>query len=104
MLDQIIRPELMKMLIWHIAIQTGFQVNPGKFGKHFQQYLEPELWDLLLTTYTDADYKNTWRGHQQMCILFRNTAHHVADHFQFTYPHQSDTRVSAYLSNIKNAM
>ena len=38
MLDQIVRDQLMKMLVWYIGIQTQFSSNPGKFGKHFQQY------------------------------------------------------------------
>ena len=46
----------MKMLRWHIGVQTGFARNPGKLGKYLQHYLEPNLWDSLLKTYADADY------------------------------------------------
>jgi aminoglycoside 6-adenylyltransferase len=47
MLDQVDREELMKMLKWYIGIRTGFSKNPGKFGKYFEKYLEPNLWVLL---------------------------------------------------------
>jgi len=29
MLDEVVRPELMKMLAWYIGAQTGFKINPG---------------------------------------------------------------------------
>ncbi|MAT41703.1 MAG: aminoglycoside adenylyltransferase [Anaerolineaceae bacterium] len=98
MLDLIVRPELIKMLTWYIGVQTNFKVNPGSCGKYFQKYLEPSLWDMLLSTYADADYKNTWVAHQQMCLLFRKTALRIAEYYQFEYPHQDDARVSDYLN------
>ena len=47
MLDVFAREQLMKMLRWHIGVKTRFSRNPGKLGKYFQQYLEPELWNML---------------------------------------------------------
>ena len=45
--DEVVREQLMKMLTWHIGVKTDFQVSPGKLGKYFQKYLEPEVWELL---------------------------------------------------------
>jgi aminoglycoside 6-adenylyltransferase len=101
MLDQAAREQLLKMLTWHIGVKTRFSRNPGKFGKYFQQYLEPELWNMLQKTYADAGYDNTWEALFVMCHLFRIAASRVADHFGFSYPHDDDKKVSAHLQHVR---
>lgn len=101
MLDQVVREQLMKMLTWHIGVKTQFLRNPGKLGKYFRQYLEPELWDMLLKTYADASYENTWEALYTTCNLFRMTAIRVAEHFGFDYPHGDDEKVSAHLQHVR---
>jgi aminoglycoside 6-adenylyltransferase len=102
MLDQFVREQLMKMLGWHIGVQTRFSQNPGKFGKYYQKYLEPELWDLLLRTYPDASYEHTWEALFRMGDLFRRAALPVARHFGFEYPHADDQRVTAHLRHVQS--
>jgi aminoglycoside 6-adenylyltransferase len=101
MLDQFVREQLMKMLTWHIGLKTQFLRNLGKYGKYFKQYLEPELWDMLLETYSDASYSNTWEALHTMCDLFRIMALPVAEHFGFAYPHGDDERVRAHLNHVR---
>ena len=48
MLDEYVREQLMKMLVWYVGVQTGFSQCPGKLGKYLERFLEPELWQLLL--------------------------------------------------------
>lgn len=102
MLDEIVRVELMKMLTWHIGIETNFAKNAGKYGKYFQEYLAPERWEMLLQTYSDANHENTWRALFAMCELFRQTAGEVAAHFHFEYPRGEDARVTAYLECVQS--
>jgi aminoglycoside 6-adenylyltransferase len=102
MLDQILREQLLKMLAWHIGVKTHFSKNPGKYGKYYRQYLEPELWNLLLATYTDASYESTWQALHTMGDLFRTVALQVAEHFGFDYPHGDDDRVSAHLQYVQS--
>ncbi|MBN1147237.1 MAG: aminoglycoside 6-adenylyltransferase [Anaerolineales bacterium] len=101
MLDEAVREQLMKMLTWYIGVKTRFSRNPGKFGKYFEQYLEPELWDMLLKTYSDASYENTWEALYMACNLFRMAAMRVAEHFGFDYPVGDDQRVSAHLQHVR---
>jgi aminoglycoside 6-adenylyltransferase len=82
MLDQVLREQLMKMLAWHIGVQTGFRRNPGKFGKHFQRYLEPEMWRMVEATYAGANYDHTWDALFAMCDLFERIAVPVAGSFR----------------------
>jgi aminoglycoside 6-adenylyltransferase len=101
MFDQVVREQLMRMLTWYVGMQTQFSRNPGKLGKYFKQYLEPELWDMLQKTYADAGYDNTWQALFAMCALFRRIATRVAEHFGFDYPHGDDERVSAHLEHVR---
>jgi aminoglycoside 6-adenylyltransferase len=101
MFDTVVREQLMKMLTWYIGVKTQFSRNPGKFGKYFQYYLEPELWELLQKTYSDANYDNTWDALFMMGDLFRITAIRVADHFKFNYHHLEDKNVSTHLKYVR---
>jgi len=100
--DVYVREQLMKMLTWHIGVKTDFKVSPGKLGKYFEKYLEPELWDMLLKTYADASYENTWNALFTMRDLFRKVAVPMAEHFGFEYPFDDDRRVSAHLEHVRS--
>jgi aminoglycoside 6-adenylyltransferase len=102
MMDHFIRDQLMKMLVWHMGVKTGFRKNPGKFGKYFQQYLDPDLWDVLLRTYPDARVENVWDALFTMGSLFRRVAFQLADRYGFVYPLEDDQRVSSYLAQIRD--
>ena len=101
MLDQHVREELMKMLVWHAGMKAGFTCNPGKYGKYLQKFLAPELWEMLLKTYADASYAHTWEALFAMCALFRKVAREVAEHFGFDYPHTDDQKVTAHLEHVR---
>jgi len=100
MLDQYVREQLEKMLRWYIGMHTGFAVSVGKMGKYFEKYLEPELWQMLLQTYSDADYEHTYQALLTMGELFRKIAIPVAEHFGYEYPYGDDERVSAHLCHV----
>jgi aminoglycoside 6-adenylyltransferase len=102
LLDGAVREQLMKMLVWHVGIQTEFTSGPGKFGKHLKEHLDPALWSMLENTYADASYEKTWKSLHTMGDLFRIIATGVAEHFQFEYPHDDDRRVSAYLRHVQS--
>jgi len=100
-MDHFVRGQLMKMITWHIGLRTQFSRNPGKFGKHFQQYLDPELWEMLQKTYSDAGYESTWEALYTACDLFRRLAIQVGEHSGFDYLHEDDERVSAHLRHVR---
>jgi len=102
MLDLYVREQLDKMLAWYIGIRTDYKESPGKMGKYFEKFLEPELWQMLLRTYSDADYDHTWDALLAMGELFRRVAIRVAEHYGFTYPHGDDQRVSNHLRHVRH--
>jgi len=101
MLDQVIRVELLKMLTWYVGVKSQFLRNPGSFGKHFDKFLEPELWTLLQETYSDASYENMWNALYAMGHLFGITASHVGERCGFDYPLTDDEKVSAHLRHVQ---
>lgn len=100
--DDYIRWQLMKMLEWYVGIRTDFTKSPGKSGKYLRQYLGPELWNMLLATYSDADYDKTWDALETMCELFSLTAQRVAKHFGFEYFVSDEQNVIAHLKHVRN--
>jgi aminoglycoside 6-adenylyltransferase len=100
--DGFVRPQLMKMLTWYVGMNTQFSRSPGKYGKYLKQYLEPELWDMLEKTYSDAGYESTWEALSTMCNLFRITAIRVAEHDSFEYPYGDDERVSTHVQYVRS--
>jgi aminoglycoside 6-adenylyltransferase len=100
-LDHTVRDQLMKMIIWYVGMKVEFSQSAGKVGRHLEHYLEPELWALLLRTYSDADYDRTWTALETMCDLFKRTGVLVAGHFGYDYPQLDDERVRAHLRHVR---
>jgi aminoglycoside 6-adenylyltransferase len=101
-LDQVVREQLLRMVTWHAGVRTGFACNPGKCGKHLERFLEPDLWEQLLTTYADASPAKTWEALLAMGRLFRRVGLSVAGHFGFVYPIGDDERVMAHLAHVRS--
>jgi aminoglycoside 6-adenylyltransferase len=102
MLEDAVRPELMKMLVWYFGIRTSFKKSPGKAGKYLKAGLDTVTWADLEATYSDAKFEHIWEALFVMNKLFRHIACMVASAFEFNYPQGDDDRVSAYLLRIKN--
>jgi aminoglycoside 6-adenylyltransferase len=82
-------------------VNTGFRHSPGYGRRHLRRYIEPDLWGMLESTYSDASSDRTWEALHVMCDLFRLVATSVAEHFDFEYPRSDDERVSAHLKQVR---
>jgi aminoglycoside 6-adenylyltransferase len=102
MLDQAARDELMKMLSWHVGVQTDFSRNLGGLGKHMQEHLDPAHWQLLTKTYAGGSCEETWNALFAMCELFRRLGVTTAEHFGYEYPEGEDKMVSAHLTRVRS--
>jgi len=102
MLDNVIREQLMKMLVWYFGIKTNFKKSPGKYGKYIKGNIEPKIWAELERTYSDANFDHIWEALFTMENLFRSISKVVASNFGFRYPQQDDDNVSVHLRRIKN--
>ncbi|CAM3894413.1 aminoglycoside adenylyltransferase [Bacillus luti] len=101
MLDGPVRDMLIVMLEWHIGMKTDFTVNTGKFGKHFEQYFEKDMWEYFKQTFSNADYENVWESFFVMGDLFRAVANEIAKTYGYQYPQDDDEKVTSYLKHVK---
>lgn len=102
LMDQVIREQLMMMLTWYAGMKSGYAINIGKFGKNLKSCLEPEVWDELMKTYSDAKIDRTWCALETFCVLFRKIAVRVAEQFGYAYPYDDDRRVFTHLRHVRN--
>ncbi|CKF40456.1 aminoglycoside 6-adenylyltansferase [Bacillus paranthracis] len=101
MLDGPVRDMFIIMLEWHIGMKTDFTVNAGKFGKHFEQYFEGEMWEQFKQTFSNAEYENIWESFFVMGDLFREVANEIANTYGYRYPQDDDDKVTNYLKHVK---
>lgn len=99
--DRFARDMLFEMIKWYIGIKTNFSISAGKFGKYFKEYLEDEIWDMYIKTYSDCNYDSLWQSLFMAGNLFRTIGGDVAEHYGFNYPYGDDERVTAHLRHIK---
>lgn len=100
MLEGPVRDMFIVMLEWHIGMKTDFTVNTGKFGKHFEQYIEEDMWEQFKRTFSNAEYENIWESFFVMGDLFREVANEIANTYEYQYP-QDDDKVTNYLKHVK---
>lgn len=96
-----VREMLMTMLNWHIGIRTDFKVSTGKGGKNIQKYVESHVWNKLVRTYPDGNYKNIWQSLFNMCDLFEKLSIEISQTFDFDLPDYRKN-VLPYLEHIEN--
>ncbi|RWS42791.1 aminoglycoside 6-adenylyltransferase [Bacillus mycoides] len=101
MLEGPMRDMLIVMLEWHIGMKTNFTVNTGKFGKHFEQYVEKDMWEQFKKTFSNAEYENIWESFFVMGDLFREVANEIANTYGYQYPQDDDDKVTNYLKHVK---
>ena len=73
MLNEVLRPELVRQLGWKVGMEQGFSVSIGKSGKYLKNYLSPEAYTRFLATYPPAETNAVWEAVFTMCALFRET-------------------------------
>ncbi len=101
MLDGPVRDMLIVILEWHIGMKTNFIVNAGKFGKHFEKYIEKDMWVQFKRTFSNAEYENIWESFFVMGNLFREVANEIANTYGYRYPQDDDDKVTNYLKHVK---
>ncbi|MGH0427862.1 aminoglycoside 6-adenylyltransferase [Bacillus hominis] len=101
MLDGPVRDMLIVMLEWHVGMKTDFTVNTGKFGKHFEQYIDKDMWEQFKQIFSNAEYESIWESFFVMGDLFREVANEIANTYGYRYPQDDDDKVSSYLKHVR---
>ena len=97
-----VRNMLVKMIEWHIGVNTKFSLSAGKMGKYFKKYLSDDLYEMYAKTYCNRDYHNFWIPVFKSCELFRIVADNVSSKLGYKYNQMEDKNMTEYLIKVKN--
>ncbi len=101
-LEERLRPELLRMLGWIVGTRTDFSCSVGKSCKFLKGFIEPELWEALLTTYQNGSYEAMWESLWTCIRLFRDSSQKMARFLSCPYPNY-DKKVSGYLRQLETS-
>jgi aminoglycoside 6-adenylyltransferase len=98
-LNEIMRPNLLRMMSWKIGEDHGYHFSLGKNYKFIQRYLSKEDWKALLSTYAGDSYEKVWQSLFTCYQLFRKYSQAVAQSLGYHYP-EYDRAVSMYTTKM----
>ncbi|MGG1158252.1 aminoglycoside 6-adenylyltransferase [Brevibacillus formosus] len=98
-LNEIARPNLLRMMAWQIGCEKGFTFSVGKNYKFIDRYLPKEDWEAILSTYCENGYAEMWESLFTCYELFRKYSKAVAKSLGYPYP-AYDEAITKYAENI----
>lgn len=101
-LNEIARPNLLRMMAWQIGSEHGFTFSVGKNYKFIDRYLPDEDWETLLSTYAENGYEPMWKSLFTCYELFRKYSKAVSSRLGYPYP-DYDEAISKYTENVYSA-
>lgn len=100
-MNDYVRKELLTMLSWMVGTQSGFSLSVGKEFKYLKEYVKPEVWSLLLSTYRMGDYESAWKSLVAACELFKEIAPKVGAALGYTYDLEEAERSFAFIRHVR---
>ncbi|MGH1254994.1 aminoglycoside 6-adenylyltransferase [Bacillus pacificus] len=85
-INQILRPELLRMMSWEVGIRQGFNFSVGKNYKFIGNYISEAELEKIINTFSQSGYKDSWESFGLCCELFRTYSKKVASSFDYKYP------------------
>ena len=103
MLEMYVRPMFMQMIQWYIGFENQFSVPFGKAGRHMKNYISPDLYNQILTTYPDAQEETIWNSLFIMSGIFKKLAAIVVTKSAFLYNYEEEENVLSYLKKVRES-
>jgi aminoglycoside 6-adenylyltransferase len=101
MYDTVVRDPILKMMAWYAAMQHGWKLNSGKFGRRLKYHLPSDIWEAYLKTYAGAGYAEAWEALFEALALVRKIGIELAEHLGYGYPLDDDRRTIEYLQRVR---
>ncbi len=92
--------KIKKLLDWYIGIKHDFKVNPGLIGRYYRRYLDEEVWQMLLKTYSDGNIANSANALLASYDLVRYLGKFISKELEFDYPEKHNQDMLAYCKKI----
>ncbi|NOU85322.1 aminoglycoside 6-adenylyltransferase [Paenibacillus sp. LMG 31460] len=102
-LNEVARPNLLRMMAWQIGSEQGYSFSVGKNYKFIDRYLLIEDWEALLSTYSENSYQNMWQSLFTCYELFRKYSKAVAENLGYKYL-DYDEAITKYTEDIYNSL
>ncbi|MED3551951.1 aminoglycoside 6-adenylyltransferase [Cytobacillus praedii] len=102
-LNEMARPNLLRMMSWYIGIETNFSLSLGKNYKYLQKHLDKNDWDQLLYTFAENSYENMWQSLFNCYDLFRKYSKLVANKLCYDYP-VYDEQITTYTQKVYHSL
>ncbi|MFD0713252.1 aminoglycoside 6-adenylyltransferase [Paenibacillus sp. GCM10027626] len=102
-LNEIARPNLLRMMAWQVGSEQGYTFSVGKNYKFIDRYLANEDWEVLLSTYSENGYKEMWQSLFTCYKLFRKYSKAVARSLGYQYP-DYDEAITKYTEYVYNSL
>ena len=100
-LNDLLRPQLLKVLSWKAAIPSNFHSSVGKCGKYLHRFVDKTLWEGYLSTSCGPDLGEMWAAGERMCDLFHQTAIEVARDLQLEYDLTEANNSRAFFDKVR---
>lgn len=101
--NQILRPELLRMMSWEVGLRKGFNFSVGKNYKFIDKYLPEKEFDKLTKTFSLAGYKEAFGSFEFCCQMFRTYSKKVASALGYKYP-EYDQKMTGFIHNVYEKM
>lgn len=98
-LNEIARPNLLRMMAWSIGSEHGYTFSVGKNYKFINRYLPNEDWEKLLSTYSGNGYEEMWKSLFTCHELFRKYSKAISENLGYKYP-DYDEAITKYTAKI----
>lgn len=85
-----------------ILSENKYILDLGKENKLIFNYLETELFEKYMLSYTKLDISSLWNSLFNMCILFRKISLKIAVNLRFEYTKELDRDTLNYIRELKN--
>ncbi|QJD86254.1 aminoglycoside 6-adenylyltransferase [Cohnella herbarum] len=102
-LNEVARPNLLRMMAWQIGSEQGYAFSVGKNYKFINRYLPKADWDDLLSTFSENGYPNMWQSLFACYELFRKYSKAVAESLEYKYP-SYDEAITKYTNHIYHSI
>lgn len=101
MINFIVRKQLEKMISWQIGIETDFSVSVGKSSKYMYKWLEKDVYNAYLSTYTCGTIQQCWESVFKMIDLFVPIAINVASGLGYDYNSDEEKAGAEFLKLVR---
>ncbi|RAS72807.1 aminoglycoside 6-adenylyltransferase [Priestia endophytica] len=102
-LNEIARPNLLRMMSWQIGTEQGYTFSVGKNYKFINRYIANEDWEVLLSTYSQNNYQKVRESLFTCYELFRKYSKDTAESLGYEYPNY-DEAITKYTKSIYNSL